>query len=84
MVEEVLKDDKDCRNSDEKLFRTICNRNHINIYELDLVKACNAVKRYRADLNHHFNYLPTEPKVIKARKLLAEKCREEFSPLNWY
>ena len=82
MVEEVLQVDKDSRNSDEKLFWTVCNRNHINIYSLDLVKACNCLKRWRADFNHKFMYLPTDPRVIKRRKLLEIICREEFSPLN--
>lgn len=84
MVEDILRDDKFARNSDETLFREICNRNHINIYELDLVKTCNTVKRWRADFNHHNMYLPTDPKIIKRRKLLEIACREEFSPLNWY
>ena len=83
------------RNSDIKLtnsiwyefhnnkIKRIDDKNYVALTDLyDLPREDN-VKRVRAKIqNEEGKYLPTEEEVLKQRKILEKRWREEYSPSN--
>ncbi len=95
-IEDVLINFPSTRNSDAQLlFRVIeqfyndSGKEVIKVndrwyFSADVLKEINQddVKRYRARFNSQGLYLPTEAKVIKARKIREVAYHNEFSPSN--
>ena len=83
------------RNSDIKLTNAVWyefhndkiknfeGRNYVALQDLyDLPREDN-IKRTRAKIqNEEGKYLPTEEKILKQRKILEQKYRQEYSPSN--
>lgn len=92
-VERCLIDFPETRNSDVALTHRIIyqyHNSHIKKFEdiwwttTTIQKQIREdhVKRLRATFNSRGMYLPTEPKVLKQRKLLEKVWHNEMSPSN--
>jgi len=93
MVEYCLKAYPETANSDVQLtFRIIhlFYNQHIRIIDGKWWVSCEIqkiiredhVKRIRAKFNEEGKYLPTDPEVIKQRRLNEQVWHEEYSPSN--
>lgn len=85
-VLQLLEQDERCRNDDKWL--TYCvMRKFTNIYipfdDFQKIPSFESIRRTRANIqNKEGKFLPTDPEVIKKRKIRQEEWRDFFSPKN--
>jgi len=85
-VLKLLETDERCRNSDKWLTYQVM-RKFTNIYipfeDFEKIPSFESIRRTRAHIqNKEKLFLPTDPAVIKKRRMRAEEWREFFSPKN--
>ena len=85
-VLELLETDEKCRNSDKVLTYKVM-RKFTNIYipfeDFEKIPSFESIRRTRAYIqNKEKKFLPTDPNVIKKRRIRQEEWREFFSPKN--
>jgi hypothetical protein len=78
MIEFILNEFSETRNSDEKLFAKILGIYKIYIRDLDVVTACNFLTRCRRKFHQNNMFLPTDPEVINRRKNLSEIYKRQY------
>ena len=80
MIENVLDNYPDTRNSDLALGNKICTVYNIYLLMIDWMTEANFISRTRRRFQQMWLYLPTDKKVQQRRGQLREAMREEYTP----